>query len=309
MAPRTRLARRFVDVALGAPIIWACTGACSSGSGSGGVPGGGGSIPLEDFPAAYASALCDNIGPCCTQAGRTYDASSCKALVGALAASVVGSVNSGKVKYDASAAGQCLELAKSSAGSCNFDFESAACDQVFTGTVPEGGACDEDLECIGPPGAHIDCDNEVCVVEKRGAAGDPCTWTCTENGAVTSCSGSGSAETGARCFTNDSLYCDSDEQVCKPQLAVGATGCGFDDDACASGAYCDSDTCTAKVEVGGSCSGSGTCVETAYCEQDTCMAKKPLGAACTSSSECLDGNCDADKCVGDAGGFAFFCGQ
>ena len=298
-----QIARRTLAGVLGVSLAWAC----SSGSGTGGGVGGG-NIPLEDLPEAYASTICDNIGPCCQQEGLTHDAAQCRAMIAGLMSQIVGQVQSGKVKYDGSAAGQCLQAAKPRVAACDLNLEIAACDTVFTGTVPEGGSCTDSEECIAPAGAETDCDNGICVVEKRGVAGDTCKWTCEENQTSTICSGSG-ADTGARCFVNDGLYCDGTTEVCTQQHALGATGCGFDDDACVAGAYCESDTCVAQIAVGGACSGFGSCVDSAYCDNGTCAAQKPIGSSCTSSTECLDGGCENGACAAGFSGLSFFCGS
>lgn len=284
--------------------------ACSSGSGSApGGGGGGGAIPIAELPTAFGSAVCDNLGPCCQKAGLSYDASKCKALYTGLLSQFEASVNSGKTKYDANAAGTCLNAIKQSTQSCDLDTSSPACDQVFQGTVPEGGACDNESECNAPAGASTDCDNGVCVVELRGKVGDACKWTCTEEGSSTSCSGGSGTDTGARCYTNDGLYCDSDSGQCQAQIAVGGTGCGFDDEACATGAYCQSDKCEAHKKVGEACTGFNQCVAGAYCDSagsGNCAAKKPAGADCTDFDEC-EGSCDAGKCTADDSGLSFFC--
>ena len=293
---------------LGITLLFA---GCSSGSGT--PTQSSGPIPIDGLAKAYGDAVCPNIKSCCEAAGAAYSEQSCRAKLEALMQPALTLVDQGKVKYDPSQAGACVSQISSAAASC---FESggdiAACEAVLQGTVPAGGACTSDEECMGPAGAHTSCDQSKCVVEKRGVAGDDCLWTCSEKGSTTWCSGVGSADTGARCFTNDGLYCDSTSTKCKARVAVGAQGCDYGSESCVDGAYCDSGACAAQLAVGADCTSDYECVETAYCDQK-CVAKKPLGAACTddfAGNECIDGSCDANKCskASSAGFIQFYCG-
>lgn len=280
---------------------------CSSGTSPG--PGSSSPIPLEDFPNVYADALCDNLASCCTQSGYTYDANECKATVKGFVGLFGGLVDKGTVKYDASAAGACMSQVPAYAKGClQGSLASAACDSVFVGTVPEGGACTQSSECVEPPGGGADCDQGKCVPEKRGVAGDACGWTCTEQGSSTSCSGT-SGDSNTRCFTNDGLYCESTSNTCKQRIAIGGSGCDWEE-SCVDGAFCQSQVCTAQKAVGEACVNEDECTSSAYCDQ-TCLTKKPLGASCTddfADEECADGACEGGKCAkGSNDSLGFFC--
>ncbi|MBK9000045.1 MAG: hypothetical protein IPM35_30370 [Myxococcales bacterium] len=282
---------------------------CSS-SGTSPGPTSSGPISLQDFPDAYANTLCDNLASCCTQSGYPYDANKCKAVVKGFVGLFGGLVDKGTVKYDASAAGACMGQVPAYAKGClQGSLDSAACESVFVGTVPQGGTCTQSAECVAPPGGDADCDQGKCVEEKRGLAGDACGWTCTEQGSSTSCSGT-SGDSNTRCFTNDGLYCESSSNTCKQRVAIGAGPC---DSAasCVDGAFCQSQTCTAQKAVGEACTDHDECTSSAYCEQ-TCLTKKPLGAACTddfADEECADGACEGGKCVKDSNSsVGMFCG-
>jgi len=279
-------------------------GCSSSGSGSNPTPSG--PIALEDLPDAWAEALCGNISACCSQAGIAYDGTKCRTFVKELTANVTDLVNQGKVKYDANLAGTCVAEVPAYAQSCLETDPDTTCEGVFTGTVPEGGACTTSHECVAPVGGDADCDNGKCTVQPRGKAGDTCGDTCTTKGSTTYCSGSGG--NGADCFTNDGLYCATASTKCESRIALGGKGCDFTE-SCVEGAFCDAQTCTARKAIGANCIMHDECVATAYCDQ-TCQTKKPLGAPCSNDfadEECADGNCDAGKCTKEGSVLSFFC--
>lgn len=283
-------------------------GCSSSGSGGTSNTTPSGPIALADLPGVYASAMCDNLAGCCQSEGYAFDPAKCEAAVTGFMGLFTGLVNKGTVKYDANAAGTCMAEVPSYAKGClKQSLGSAACEAVFTGTVPQGGACTQSTECIAPPGGGADCDQGKCVPETRGVAGDPCKWTCTESGSLTTCGGFG-ADQGAECFTNDGLYCNTQSQKCETRVAIGAQGCDGSGESCVDGAYCEGTACVAQKALGASCTNDGECNATAYCAQ-TCQSKKPLGASCQSQDECIDGDCDGNKCAKNGNTtLGIFCG-
>lgn len=212
-------------------------GSGGSLGGENGSPGGGLATPiqLEDLPAAYAAALCNNITGCCQQAGVPHDPGVCRTTLESELDDIIGYVDSNAVEYNALAAGACVEAIAAAAKSCDFNIEAPVCDEVFIGKKPEGAACNDDLECTVPSGGDADCEDNVCVVEKRGKQGDACDMTCEENESSTVCmSSSDTPVVNVTCYRNDGLYCG---ETCKPLIAEGGSGCGWDSMACADGNY------------------------------------------------------------------------
>lgn len=276
--------------------------ACSSSSTGGG--GGSAPIPQDQFVAQVGAAICDQIGPCCTSAGYTYDAAKCKE---ALTSSLQSQLADPLRKYDSAAGGNCVAAAKAAAPKCFADASTlsfiTACDNVVVGTVAAGGSCTSSGQCAVPAGASgASCSNGKCVLQTRGKAGDACSATCTKaSNGNTDCWSSSGAPTGnaTYCWIEDGVACGADFK-CQAVAALGQP-CTYG--GCVATAYCGSDQkCAARAGVGGACSGSDTCVDGTYCGSDSkCAAQKANGSTCTSSSECTSGHCDSatKKCAAE----------
>lgn len=300
----------LVSCSLAGGVLGACGGS-TTGTGSG-------PVPESQFATRLVSAVCDNVGGCCKSAGYTYDAAACKAA--AQKGLTVGSKYS---TYNAQAAGNCIDAIAQAMAACKGldSFNAAACNQVYTGTRAAGQTCDNDLDCVTPPGGTSYCDNfsgggggggqGTCVVEPRGKKGDACDQTCTQGANSYSCSGGGggggtggsggSSGGTATCYTNDGLYC-SDNGVCATLIPIGQP-CPSQD-GCVSAAYCDSGTCVARKAAGSPCTSySDECKDGAYCADPTgsgngiCTNLKADGAACTDFQECQSGDCENGKCT------------
>lgn len=285
---------------VGASVLLACAAVSCGGSTS---PGGGaGTISEQDFPSALARTLCKNLARCCQTSGYTYDESACEAaLVADYKQPLPG------MKYNAQAAGACLQEFAQVASSCKTDptieqAVNAICDPVFAGTLQAGQSCQSDSQCAaGPNGERGACNyapnsnSGVCVLLARGKAGDVCSDTCTGHADGSfSCSGTSQPPSGSAtaCYTNDNLYCSS-SGTCAARLSAGQP-CSSSG-ACASGTYCDfsSGQCAALVSVGGKCSSDEDCVASAFCNMTTgqCEARHPDSASCAGASECLSDHC------------------
>ncbi|HEY4158358.1 MAG TPA: hypothetical protein VGM29_09680, partial [Polyangiaceae bacterium] len=233
----------------GAPF--ACGGTNSAGSGAGGAGNVGGSgatvlpstpVAQGNFATAYGSALCDNVGACCTQYGFAFDHAACLTA----ATTRVGSVDTldPGISYDPDAAGQCLAqiaaLAKGCTLGANAELDLISCVTFAKGTLMPGQSCTSSAQCAAGPGSFVDCRSAdpnapsgppVCVVsgsDAHGKAGDSCAATCSEipNGAECDsvrsvvigsggASGTGSPNSAAvSCYTDDSLYCAAATNTC-----------------------------------------------------------------------------------------------
>jgi hypothetical protein len=282
-------------------IAAACSG--STTNESGGTP-----VPADQFVTRFVDAVCDSIGNCCQAAGFSYNREQCKTL---------GYIELGQefepnvppnVKYDATAAGNCIQAAKNAALTCGaFDLDDEpSCAQIFNGTLQPGASCTADYECADSATDDAYCDQTVvdqpgvCVLESqlRGNAGDACGSTCTEDpdGSGTSCtSGSGTGTGPASCFTNDGLYCD---QTCKPLIAIGQACIDFE--SCVTGAFCNQGTCAALPSAGQPCAQGYLCADDVYCSTaGSCEPRKPEGASCLDSTECVTDRCRDGLCAKD----------
>jgi hypothetical protein len=274
-------------------------GAC--GSAESGPP-----VPIDDFPRLLADAVCNNIGPCCQQAGFPHDQAECHATLENGARGEIEKIRmQPAIGYDPAAARDCVDAYGPVMQACTGQRQiEAACRRVFFGTLQPGQTCTGSGECIPGATCHLSNGGKQCVDSKelRGKLGQMCSVTCTEfeNGSG-SCSGSGGAggqgggSPPVSCYTNDGLYCDS-SNACATVPGIGqACMTGIQ---CGAQAFCDNGTCVAKRTSGSCGQRSDGCADTAYCEWSTqqCYARRPTGAPCATSVQCTIG----DGCTGGA---------
>ena len=261
-------------------------------------------VPIDDFARALADAHCNNIGPCCEQAGFPHDPVQCHTAAEAeMRAEIERSRANPNLSYDGNAARGCVNAYTAMVQACQDEDQiGAACRYIFVGTLQPGQPCTSSSECApgntcalgGDGGATRQCTGTT--TRERGKLGDGCRSTCTETGNSTSCStssGQGSNPGTATCFTNDGLFCDSTFH-CAVQPALGQT-C-TNNTPCAGEAFCDNGTCAAKRTTGPCGQSNNGCAATAYCDTATgqCTARKSTGATCATSSECST----TDRCTG-----------
>lgn len=292
---------------------WALVGVVLAlGTAAGGCKSGNDApdpIPLNQFPQTFAKTLCDTIAPCCAAAALPYTAANCQGNAtddftqyATLASS------SSHIMYDADAAGACLSALRDALSSCRYGAGTiAACENMFRGTVPAGGACAQSSEC-----ASQFCNNSVCTAptdtSQHGQAGQACAGDCyLRADGTASCStlfppsnGNVAAPTATGyCYQNDGLYCDfsAPTPACAPFKKLGETCAQA---RCGTGTFCDyqggvAPVCAAQRD-SGPCSTLDTCTEASYCAGGgvalgQCVARKPDGFACTSPEECVTGVC------------------
>ncbi len=272
-----------------------CSGSTSGGGGGDGTGGNGGTpVPFAEAETKVADAFCGLIKPCCDTEGFSYDAAKCRSGYSKVFQRVSAGVESGRLKYDAAAMGNCLAaIAKTS---CNTPDEAApaVCETVFQGTVSEGGACESSDECVG----DLDCD-ETCKANTtpRGKAGDACSSSCDESpGGGVSCAGSG--DPGAECFASDGLYCSADRK-CTATAKAGEACEAF---GCVPGQHCVEAECVPLPGAGEPCGNNYNreCADNAYCDaQGMCQARVAVGEACDEAAwgQCAgDAECIAGEC-------------
>jgi hypothetical protein len=223
--------------------------------------------------AKVGAATCGNWSP----GFRAFQNST----IPAAAAKFQGWVDAGKMTYNATAGAACL--AAINAATCEelraIDMPSA-CDNVFTGLVAAGGACESGEVCVSGS-----CDTTAT-----------CPGTCDPGSGPTVANG-GACTSDMDCV---SRYCDfTGSPVCAPippPAAVGAT-CSNGPQECVSGAFCDAGTCATLVPLNGTCTWDWECALPNTCAGGTCKARAAIGASCVAA-DCVGGAfCDAGTCA------------
>ncbi|MET0595816.1 MAG: hypothetical protein ABW133_24165 [Polyangiaceae bacterium] len=264
----------------------------------GGSAGDSGPLAQEDFPKAFASAVCDNIGPCCMTEGFPHDAPSCRTNTEAdLAESMKDLAAQGAV-YDGAAARSCVDAYAKAAKSCG-DSKSveATCDRIFRGTRTNGEPCSGNEQCAsrscrvieGMTGSRCAPEPTARVHAKHG---DACGWTCEVRGEREACTTvTASSPDAGRCYTNDGLFCFP-TGICGIAPRAGDT-CKTGSP-CADDNFCVEGTCSPRHGTG-PCTTSDSCNRTAFCDEITkeCKPLKALGEPCSTLTECQEGLCIA----------------
>lgn len=224
-----------------------------------------------------------------------------------VAAGLDAAVAAGRVTYSRAMANACVAaLGAWSCGEIEAAAQPAPCWGVFTGQVPNGGACGDDVEC----------GNGYC------ALGSACPGTCTafkaagaacsdelECGPASLCDASGRCATrragggdGEAC-TNGPLptckpgfRCDRATTTCKPELAAGAACDLTFPNQCAAGLSCVRDgaghpRCVALAGTGEGCA-TATCGSGYFCPASTktCVLYPTAGQSCAETQACSDGS-------------------
>lgn len=302
------------------------SGGSSSSNGSNGSSNGTSSgtvdlVPgtptdIEDYYGEASGVVCEWLAPCCEAFGLQLSAGSCSTNIEAGFAADFASADPDNYTYDPDLAGDCLATARKLYDNLGCELEEAnispavneTCERVFTGKLEPGAPCAATIECAAEPGDRRECtsldfeDDEatVCVIERRAAEGESCYWTCTKEGALSFCSGSG-PETPAlqgQCHTSDQLYCV--DGVCARQPTLGESCAG--NATCHEG-YCLNDICVPAGESGDPCQSDVECSDNLYCEGTACAPLKPEGEPCESSTECQSGSCNSEEGCASPGDF------
>lgn len=265
-------------------------------------------VAAEDFSAAFASAYCQ-IGPCCQKESYAFSQTACEASITAfIDAGLNAKLADPGVSFDETAASACVESYRKLVTACTDEsLEQAAdsaCQAVYHGTVPEGGACLVDEACSPIRGAeYANCDHGLC---KRGAdsidafhagLGQPCRETCAEDSYGYGCSTAGGLsdppEVAASCYKSDGLYCTR-AYVCAPLPKIGEA---CPESVCDVDSYCNGSVCVASGTTG-PCPTYEACLSTSYCDDETlmCIPLKDDGSSCNGNSECASDHCNGGIC-------------
>ncbi|GEM_PF-4663805 len=197
----------FVSCTLASAIMCACT---TTDPGS--------------FAGSYADALCARAVQCCPadDLAAFYQGSeaSCRQNMSSRLSGGPGLVQYGIMRFDASAAEQCLKRIQSAA--CGALFAAPAdptdpCVSVFVGATANGGVCDGDFFCESGY-----CSGQICGVP-------PCQATTCPAG----------------------QYCLGEDSACMPVVSSGSV-C-TDDVMCGATGACLNNVCGASLADGSSC--------------------------------------------------------
>jgi hypothetical protein len=184
---------------------------------------------------------------------------------------ILDAVDQGKIIYDGQKAYECLVEMEALDCDTFENVEPQACRDAFTGTIALGESCSLDEECVSGF-----CDT-----------GDSCPGTCTEPVLEgNECDYSSECEAGTECISGECIAFTT-------ALTEGDT-CDPDEDWCAEGYYCnsDSDECESYLAPGDDCDGynemecgpDGLCVEgdTSVCVEITTLVETQ-GEVCDHS--------------------------
>ena len=138
-------------------------------NGAGGSGGSGGSsISSTDYPRRFAETHCETIGSCCNRESFAFDQATCtETLEGLIRTGFASVLENPNIAFDGAAAARCLEAYWAALAACD-DRDLAQridqpCEEVFPGTVPEGGQCEDDDECAQGSTGTVLCDEDgVC---------------------------------------------------------------------------------------------------------------------------------------------------
>jgi hypothetical protein len=234
---------------------------------------------------------------------------------------VAAAVAAHKVTFDGSQLDACV--AGLAAQACNDGSYPAACGNLFLGTVPDGGPCNDAIECSG---------SSVCIGSTCpgmcgagvGVGGDctvnPCALglNCIYNTTTSTTNCQTVLKSGAPCnpaadACDYGLYCDSMTSHCLAQRTSGpCTGnecaagyvcttagqcqkgkaegqsCTAGQNECASGLYCSGGMCAEWPQISGTC-GTLTSGETAGCQTGCCTAAGGSGMSGTCAQPGMSG--------------------
>ena len=272
---------------------------------------------VRGFPNAFAAVLCHFAYHCCTPADRSNpyfdfaaiatnegydDEGSCTAKLGDVFQTSVqplqDSVLEKRLAFNQAAAQACVDSLSRAANPCSFEAYSAATNSadggcgtqssgfngLFTGLVPAGGACTEDLDCSIP--------NSVCNIPYQtdgGVALVASVGTCVAPPTTGQpCNGLQACAKGNCCaFSGVCVAYVAQGGACDNNFGGGCTLKPCDP----ATTFCSGLTnpiCAQLVANGGTCLGDGNC-QSGYCNAGKC-ADQPAGPA-TQVSIC-SGNPD-----------------
>jgi hypothetical protein len=307
-----------------------------------------GGVALEDLPQQYAAAFCDPIGECTEGAGGRglFFGLECEAFfAGTVRNTTVPGwttvLERGTVGYDEGMAAACLDGVRGLGCDAFIGAPPPECDEIFTGTVEEGGPCSLSEECAGDAWCEgADCPGSPGTCTARKGSGAECggdeectTGLVCEGGTC----GSPESRSGGACGAGSDLTCPLDEicvgadaetmtpGTCTPRSEVQTGALGEPCDALDRSALCQPDLrcaltgggmaglqfeCVEPVSAGAPChiASPSMCPEDQYCDAEPLMGVfegtcVPLPTEGMACATSLDGSCAAGlRCARDGEG-------
>lgn len=232
----------------------------------------------------------------------------------AACAAIEASVAAGRVVYRADLAKACAD-AWAGATCDTLEVAARACleAEILAGTVPNGSACRDDVECANGhcrmeascPGvctAYVAADG-ICNI--AGAECAPHLYCDSRGRCVAMPTPSG--QQGQACVVGGcapGLYCDAATSTCAPRKKSGS--CADARDACAFGYPCtESGTCVAYAGRGERCGPEAWCGAGWACIDGTCGPAPAIGSPCAPSQR-AGTNCTPGAYC-DTSGTSFIC--
>lgn len=274
---------------------------------------GCGGIDIGDYQDEASDARCEYL----TRCGLFPSVETCKARFEVTipqSTSIVAAVNAGKVKYDEDLAEDCIDSLRDASCSQRANLDSS-CDEIFTGTIANGGTCAFDDECVSGSCATTDCTMACCpgtcvATEPEPKIGEMCDFFC-EDGAY--CGGDNTCHAelplGAAC---DAPFACAGDAYCagRSSMMTGtctrlpATGEACTEQCSHIGDYCDG-TCKRVGNLGDACANDDQCSFYYRCDETTMKCAEemapmllPDGSMCTSSVQCNSRYCGNDNLCG-----------
>jgi hypothetical protein len=285
-------------------------------------------VAIGAMPEAYKDAYCTYLARCGLFPDKATCVGAALAVVGTIDPNLVAAVGAGRVLFNGSAVKACFDAVAND--TCDQTDENGrvrvpACGQYFKGTVPGGGDCILDEECVsqqcsgGSTGTSCirgTCIGDTAPVFTPKRLGEPC-------GSTSQCIDGAYCETaatmpvcvelkqmGVPCTASTEcgygLACagTTGARVCQPLPAVGQPCPDF---LCRDeGTFCNTSTsiCTQVGLPTAPCTSSLQCSPYYPCDFATTMCKQGpgLGQSCSSGVRCFaaDTYCDSATltCVG-----------
>lgn len=257
--------------------------------------GGGGSIPIDQLFPTLTAAACEALFRCPATSESasvrlalgsvTTCAAAIQRLGGGDIADLQRGVREARIRYDAAAAGRCLDGIRQR---CDVNLSiDELCADVFQGTIAVGGQCFRHEECAGD--AYCQGSSSSCpgVCRARLAPGAACEMDrqCSSSGSVPARCAS-SAAGMSRCVQLTHGATAPEGQPCGVIVADGASS--GQKVTCAAGLYCRTTssaagTCQRPLTLGSPCRSGDACEGAAVCAGSMCRmatVQTAVGAPC-----------------------------
>ena len=232
---------------------------------------GGGSIPVDELPARYATALCTALQNCVGPAAFSLflGGANCvdlttKRLENGTFALMQQKITAGTIRYDGNKAQACFDALSSLTCDGLLQRDQPACLAALDGVVALGGDCDINEECAG---------SAICQ-SSTGTCPGKCAALLS---AGLACSADGDCASG--------LQCSSETSLCVKPAVVG-DACEYGSPPCSPGLLCLGKDETAKTP--GVCRSAAD----AFSAAAGAACDPAAGILCTSGVSCVADHID-----------------